>query len=229
LAKPPQAKFLYSNLGFGLMGYALSQRAGVSYAELVHTEITGPLRMHDTVVTMSPAQRKRLIQGYDNSFNRAPAWDWDAVAGEGALKSTASDMLIYLDANLHPEKYADRATPGSPAATLPMAVALDHEPRADAGEGAKTALAWGIDLKTHSLDHQGGTYGYESYARFNPVQDWAVIMLYNRWIKSDPHLVDFLDLVVQNVSALLGSGEPPPLLDFMCEADKRGLARLGIQ
>ena len=68
LAKPPQAKFLYSNPGFGLLGYALSQRAGVSYEQLVQTDITGPLRMHDTVVTMSPAQRKRLIQGYYASF-----------------------------------------------------------------------------------------------------------------------------------------------------------------
>jgi D-alanyl-D-alanine-carboxypeptidase/D-alanyl-D-alanine-endopeptidase len=125
---PPQTKFLYSNIGFGLLGFGLSQRAGVSYAQLVQTEITGPLHMHDTLVTMSPAQQVRLIQGYNDSFNRAGAWDWDAVAGEGALKSTAADMLTYLDANLHPEKYAARATPGSAAAILPAAIALDTKP-----------------------------------------------------------------------------------------------------
>jgi len=38
----------------------------------------------------------------------------------------------------------------------------------------------------------------------------------------------FMDRVGENVSALL-SGEPAMPLDFMCEADKRGLARLGIQ
>src|SRR5713101_6721352 len=76
LAKPVPAKFLYSNLGFELLGYALAQRAGVPYAQLVQTEITGPLQIHDTVVTMSPAQRKRLIQGYYASFERADPWDF---------------------------------------------------------------------------------------------------------------------------------------------------------
>ena len=228
LAKPVQTKFQYSNLGFGLLGYALSRQTNVSYAQLVQTEVTGPLHMRDTVVSMSSAQRVRLIQGYDESFNRAGAWDWDAVAGEGALKSTASDMLTYLDANLHPDKYGAGAAPDSPMATLPAAVTLTHEPRADGGPGIEQALAWGINLETRSLSHSGGTYGYESIALFNPVQDWAVIVLYNRG-ENDPRFVDLLDRVTDNVLALLGSGEPAPPLDFMCEADKRGLARLGIQ
>jgi len=181
LAKPAQTKFLYSNLGFGLLGYALSQRAGLAYARLVQTEITGPLQMRDTIVTMSPPQRARLIQGYDGSFNRAGPWDFDAFAGAGSLKSTASDMLTYLDANLHPEKYAAGAPLGSPAATLPAAVALAHEPRADAGADGKIALAWLGDPKLHYLWHNGGTGGYGSFASFNPAQDWAVVVLYNRF------------------------------------------------
>jgi hypothetical protein len=48
------------------------------------------------------------------------------------------------------------------------------------GEGGKIALAWGIDLKTDSLDHGGATDGYTSFTRFDPVHDWAVIVLYNR-------------------------------------------------
>jgi hypothetical protein len=88
-------------------------------------------------------------------------------------------MLTYLDANLHPEKYAAGATPGSSAATLREALALDHESRADM-PGGKIVLAWWINLKPLYLDHDGGTFGYTSFARFNPVQDWAVIVLYNR-------------------------------------------------
>jgi serine-type D-Ala-D-Ala carboxypeptidase/endopeptidase len=221
LAKPDQPKFLYSNLGFGLLGYALSQRAGISYAELVQTEITGPLQMRDTVVTMSSAQRKRLIQGYDGSFHRADPWDFNVFAGAGALKSTASNMLTYLDANLHPEKYAAHAAPGSPAKTLPAAVALDHQPRADTEDGGKIALAWGINPKTYFLNHSGGTGGYGAFARFDPRQDWAMIVLYNR-DSDDPRLVD---RVAENTSALL-SGERAIPLDSMCDAEKRSLARL---
>jgi serine-type D-Ala-D-Ala carboxypeptidase/endopeptidase len=43
VAKPAQTDFLYSNLGFGLLGQALSNRAGVPYPVLLEQEITGPL------------------------------------------------------------------------------------------------------------------------------------------------------------------------------------------
>lgn len=216
LAKPVQTKFLYSNLGFALLGYALTQRKGASYPQFVQTEITGPLHMHDTVVTLSSAQQKRLIQGYDDLFNLANPWDFRVFAGAGALKSTASDMLTYLDANLHPEKYAAGAAPGSPAATLPAAIALDHEPRADAGDG-KIALAWGINPNTHSFTHGGGTGGYASFAEFTPDKDWAVVALYNR---EDSNR--FVDCVGRNVSALL-SGMPAVPLDFMSYEEKMAL------
>ena len=53
-AKPADAAFLYSNLGFGLLGYGLSQRAGVPYGELLASEIVGPLHLSDTGLTLSP-------------------------------------------------------------------------------------------------------------------------------------------------------------------------------
>jgi serine-type D-Ala-D-Ala carboxypeptidase/endopeptidase len=228
LVEPAQPKFLYSNLGFGLLGYALSQRAGILYPRLIQTEITGPLQMRDTVVRMSPVQQARFIQGYDGSFNKALPMEFDVLAGAGALKSTASDMLTYLDANLHPDKYATGAAPGSPGATLPDAIALEHTARADAGPGQKEALAWSINTQLNLFVHQGGTFGHESMAIFSPAQDRALIMLYNRWVRGDPRLVDFLDRVTINLLAL-PSGEPAAPLDFICEADKSGFARLGIQ
>jgi serine-type D-Ala-D-Ala carboxypeptidase/endopeptidase len=217
--KPAAPKFLYSNLGFGLLGYALSNRAGVSYGQLVRQEIIEPLKLHDTAATLSPAQRPRLIQGYGESFDPARAWDFDALAGAGAIKSDAADMLTYLDANLHPGKYAAGAAPGSPAAALPAAVALDHQPRADAGKDTKIALAWFIDPKTHSYLHNGGTHGYGAFAAFNPGQDWGVVVLYNR---GGP-FPRFVDRVGENIAALL-AGQPAPSLDYLCNADRQALA-----
>jgi CubicO group peptidase (beta-lactamase class C family) len=34
----------------------------------------------------------------------ARAWDLAAMAGAGAIRSTAADMLTYLEANLHPDR-----------------------------------------------------------------------------------------------------------------------------
>jgi CubicO group peptidase (beta-lactamase class C family) len=221
LTKPPGTDFIYSNVGFGLLGYALSSRTGVPYERLLETEVTGPLQLHDTVITLSGEQGKRLIQGYDASFNKADAWDFDALAGAGAIKSTASDMLTYLDANLHPKKYAAGGAPGSPTATLPAVIALGHEPQADAGPEGRIALAWMIDLKTDSFDSEGQSGAYGTVAIFNPTKDWAVIALYNR----AGHFPRFVDAVGENV-AELRLGRPSVRLDVLTEAEKNALAHI---
>jgi serine-type D-Ala-D-Ala carboxypeptidase/endopeptidase len=33
-----------------------------------------------------------------------PNWDLPTLAGAGAIRSTANDMLKFVDANLHPER-----------------------------------------------------------------------------------------------------------------------------
>ncbi len=108
------AKYLYSSFGIGLLGYALAQRAGVPYAQLVRTEITGPLKMNDTVFALSPEQQRRVIQGHDAGMEPVDAGLGESGMFTGAVgaKSTVQDLLTYLDANLHPDRYAaaDRVT-----------------------------------------------------------------------------------------------------------------------
>ncbi len=103
VGKPANTTFNYSNLGLGLLGQALANSAGTTYAQLLKTEITGPLKLTDTVVRLSPEQEKRFAQGHGAQHQKAHAWDLDALAGAGAIRSTASDMLTYLEAQLHPD------------------------------------------------------------------------------------------------------------------------------
>ena len=50
VAKPVDATFIYSNLGVGLLGQALADRSGKTYADQLRDEITNPLGMTDTVL-----------------------------------------------------------------------------------------------------------------------------------------------------------------------------------
>lgn len=192
VGKPAATAFLYSNLGLGLLGQALADRAGTSYAHLVAEEVTRPLGLSDTVVSLSPAQQARFIQGHAANHQPAHAWDIDALAGAGALRSTASDMLTYLEANLHPERLGHGASRSEAArsgavsrsgaarniATLPAALALSHQLRADAGP-LRIAFAWLYDPQTGNYWHDGGTGGYTAYAFFNPKEDYAAVVLVN--------------------------------------------------
>ena len=202
--KPAAAPFGYSNLGLGLLGQALAVRANTTYPELIRNEITGPLGMKDTVVSLTPEQQLRFIEGHDGEHRPAHPWDLDGLAGAGAIRSTARDMLIYLEANLHPDKLALAATGTPSARTLSTALAQSHELRADVGPGMRIALAWLYNVDTGSYWHNGATGGYSSFATFNPKDDFAVIVLLNTSIGKSG---SFADLVGQHITQRL-TGKP---------------------
>jgi len=194
LAKPATTEFLYSNLGFGLLGQALANRAGVSYAALVEKEIAAPLGLKDTVVSLSAGQQARFIQGHDPEHRPAHAWDLDALAGAGAIRSTAGDMLTYLEAQLHPGKF--------PA--LAGAISQTHELRADAMIGMRIGLAWLYVEKSGYYWHNGGTGGFSSYAFFDPKHDRAGVVLFNTTLSGGGSFADTLGAHVRQRMA----GEP---------------------
>ncbi len=169
VGKPTAPQFLYSNLGFGLLGQALANRAKKSYPALLNDEITVPLKLTDTVVSLSKEQQARFIQGHDAEHRPAHAWDLDSFAGAGAIRSTAGDMLTYIEAQLHPDKY--------PA--LAAAIAQTHELRAPALPGMRIGLGWLYVEKDAYYWHNGGTGGFSSYAFFDPKNDCAGVVLFN--------------------------------------------------
>jgi serine-type D-Ala-D-Ala carboxypeptidase/endopeptidase len=176
---PANAPFGYSNLGVGLLGQALANRANEAYPALLQAEVTGPLNMRDTGIVLTPEMQARFIQGYDGNHKPAHAWDLVALAGAGGIRSTASDMLTYLEAQLHPDALPAAAKTDPDGRTLPAAIAMTHVIRADVGGGMHIGLNWFRIDETGSYWHNGGTGGYSSYALFNPEKDFAVIVLSN--------------------------------------------------
>ncbi len=208
LEKPEDASFEYSNLGVGLLGQALADRAARSYPDQLRDEITGPLGLSDTLIQLSSDQQRRFIQGYDDKHRPVHAWDLDALAGAGGIRSTAGDMLTYLEANLHPEKY--RALSGP--------LTLSHRLRESTARGGQIALAWAYTADTGTYLHDGGTGGFSSYAFFNPQADSAAVVLLN----SGPNALFSPDLIATHIQQRL-SGQPAISLDTVLVPAASGL------
>ena len=104
LTRDPGAAFEYSNLGVGLLGHALALRAGVPYEVLIRRRVLEPLGMTHTGVTLSPWMEGHLIAGHDERGDEVPLWDLPTLAGAGALRSTAADLLLFLAANLETDR-----------------------------------------------------------------------------------------------------------------------------
>jgi len=197
VGREPNTPFLYSNFGFGLLGHLLAARAGMTYSELLKEQITGPLGLSDTVVTVSTEQQSRFLQGYDGEHHPVP-WDEEGLGGAGAIRSTAGDMLKYLEANLHPEKLGG---------TLPRALALSHQPRAPGVFGTTIGLAWWHDAHGAWL-HGGAMRGFTSVAFFHPEGDYAAVVLLN----SGPDAMGLADLLNVHIRQRM-EGAPAESLD----------------
>lgn len=65
LLRCSRGRFLYSNLGFGLLGYLMELKTGISYEKLVFTQLLAPLNMYDTkIVLSSQAWSHDVARGY---------------------------------------------------------------------------------------------------------------------------------------------------------------------
>ncbi|MCZ6681504.1 MAG: serine hydrolase [Candidatus Poribacteria bacterium] len=174
----------YSNFGAGLLGHILARKAGMSYEQLVVDGICNELKMDDTRITLSPAQEKRFAKGHMGEAEM-PNWDFLALAGAGALRSSAQDMLKFLAANL-----------GLNKTELYPAMQNTHKARHEAeSPDMKIALGWHVSTKydTEIIWHNGGTGGYKSFIGFHPKKKIGVVVLSNSTQSIDDigyHLLD---------------------------------------
>jgi CubicO group peptidase (beta-lactamase class C family) len=169
VAKPPDAGFQYSNLGFALLGQALANRAGTGWASAIDHELLAPLGMRDTVVALSADQERRFLPGHDPDHRRVPPLNLDGFVGAGGLRSTVRDMLVWVEANLHPERQKG---------SLGTALAQSHVLRAEAGAG-RIGLAWFYSAQRRMYWHGGTTSGFTADVFFSPETDTGGVVLSN--------------------------------------------------
>lgn len=162
LAREPGVAYDYSNLGAGLLGWALARKAGKGYEELLAERITGPLGMRSTAVAFTADMKARLAPGHDAAGTPAGNWDLPAFAGAGGIRSTVSDMMRFLRANV-----AD----GPLAETLAFARAGRFE-----GGGVRMGLGWHISPEGARW-HNGQTGGYHSFAAVDAANGRVVVVL----------------------------------------------------
>ena len=169
-------QFEYSNLGLGLLGHALALRAGRSYEQLLRERILDPLDMKDTRIVLSRSMRRRLAQGHDEAGAKTSSWDLPTLAGAGALRSTASDMLKFLAANLE-----------RPTRRVTKALALTQRARRDISGPMKIGLGWQIlnPFGRTIVWHNGGTGGYRAFIGFDQETQRAAVVLSNQSVSAD--------------------------------------------
>ncbi|AEI41099.1 serine hydrolase domain-containing protein [Paenibacillus mucilaginosus] len=199
LAEKPKSgsRHRYSNYGFGLLGWLLSRRLGTTLDDALTRQVFHPLGMPDTYAggrTPAPAQ---LLPVYNSKGKVLPPWDFhEAMGGAGAVRSTAADMLNYLEAHVHPDSHSL-----SPAVEEGLKEHYAIMPSRGIGIG----YGW---MRYREKDgtvthwHNGGTYGSSSFIAFNRSKGAGVVILSNNGSTMWSQLAPMLGLRLLSVDAL---------------------------
>ena len=156
----PGSQYIYSNLGYGILGDILARNANSDFGTLVFQSVSLPLGLSDTTEVLTDDQRSRLAKGY--GYDGTPMQyepESGAMGSAGYMHSTLNDMTSFLIENMLPDST-------SLSSSLVLAQTMQSVGR---NPGTGTGLGWEIDYpgKPYERLWKGGaTYGFSSYISF---------------------------------------------------------------
>ncbi|QMV65804.1 class C beta-lactamase [Pseudomonas berkeleyensis] len=199
---PPGTQRLYSNPSIGLFGHLAAASLAEPFQQLMEKDLLPQLGLQESYVQIPAEQMTRYAWGYrDDKPVRVNPGVLDAEAY--GLKSSAADMLRFIDANLRPDKLpaplhqAISSTHRGYYQIGDMTQALGWErytypislEKLQAGNSAEMALQPQIverfsvpkpaegDLL---LNKTGSTNGFGAYILLLPARDTGLVILANR-------------------------------------------------
>ncbi|WP_055443247.1 serine hydrolase [Lacinutrix himadriensis] len=158
----------YSNFGMGMLGHILELINDKSFEDLLVERIANVYDMKDTRVVFTDNMKAHLAKGHAKGVE-VENWDLPALAGAGAIRSTASDMVKYLNANM-----GMTPSPMYDAMKMTHEVAYKNE-----AQDFSMGMAWHYGLDDTVVWHNGGTGGYISFAGFLKGTNKGVVVLTN--------------------------------------------------
>ena len=199
---PPGTQRLYSNPSIGLFGHLAAASLAEPFQQLMEKDLLPQLGMQESYVRIPTEQMEHYAWGYrDDKAVRVTPGALDAEAY--GLKSSATDMLRFIDANLHPNqlpaplRQAISSTHRGYYQVGDMTQALGWERYAypislkklQAGNSAEMALQpqtvarFSVPKPAEGdllLNKTGSTNGFGAYILLLPARDTGLVILANR-------------------------------------------------
>jgi CubicO group peptidase (beta-lactamase class C family) len=170
MSRDPGARWEYSNVGYGLLGLALANKAGTTYDALLNRRIVGPLRLNDTTLHPDGDATRRLAAGHDPQLAPIPPLDVGIFAPAGALRSTVDNLLSFASAVL----------PGSRSPLEAPAQLLLSLRRPASAVGGEQALGWDVVTGADPFVAKDGvTAGQAASIVLDPPKQTGVVVLSN--------------------------------------------------
>lgn len=175
-----QPGYVYSNLGYAVLGQALARAAGRDYPELLQQRVLAVHGLGGMRLSVSGRRDPDLLPGTGSNGLEAAPWHLDAYAPAGGLTATLADVIRYAEILL------DAPPDLAPLLAPPEGLIED---RVVAGLGFHHRRLAGMHVRWHN----GGTGGFRSFLAVVPERRLALILLGSTTIPLDPvawHVLD---------------------------------------
>lgn len=199
----PGTQRRYSNPSIGLFGHVAALAMKGDYGELVERKILPKLGLAHTFIRVPQAAMADHAQGYDRANQPVRAGSAPFADPAYGIKSSAADMIRYLEINMQPEtlepsmRLAIEGThvgyfkvgpivQGLGWEQYPYPVPLEHLLAGNSdnmvfGPNAATALKPPrVPAGPTLFNKTGSTRGFGAYAAFVPAKQIGVVILSNR-------------------------------------------------
>jgi CubicO group peptidase (beta-lactamase class C family) len=176
-------RYIYSNLGYGILEHIIARVSGMSYDEYLRRRIFEPLRLESASVPLSTPDGAAVR--YDNRNRPLPFYDL-GHRGASSVFASARDLArfgtVHLKERLQeePEILTRRS--------------IDEMQRVQTGSSTdRYGLGWRIiDEQTHyrRIEHTGGMPGVTTVLSLFPAQRVVIVVLANRRSETVIQLAD---------------------------------------
>ena len=173
----PSTRYVYSNLGDGILGYIISKISHTDLESYMKVEVFKPLGMTKTTLNISFKTKQNLAKRYDWKGNLLP-FSFSDTPGAGNVNSTINDLIkfgmFHLKDNLmNQKKIISDST-----------ISLMHNQQYPDNLNGRNSygLGWFIDDKNYKykiLYHAGGMDGVGGMIKLIPSKDIAVVAIMN--------------------------------------------------
>ena len=199
LSNEPGSTFVYSSIGYNVLGIAAERAKDLSFAEAVASEVTIPLELHNTLID-HPLEvipnRTRFYTRFPDGVTRNTIWrDSSDYYPSGGMLSTATDLAKMTSALFGGQWLSE---------TSMKLLTSEVSTMADIPVPTGYTFGWQIVRNEEGgvahFEHGGETNGAYAFVRYYPVEKMAIAGIMNaNFAAGEPY---FFKAISEDLSAL---------------------------
>lgn len=188
IVHPPSTKYVYANLGYGILGYIVEEITGKSFNDYMTEEIFIPMGMKQTTLDISSKTKNKLAKRYDTNGGLIP-FSFADTPGAANVSTTIKDLIQFGKFHLGNDPESN-----SPLLSLKTIQSMQKGQYVDNSNGRNTyGLGWFFDDKNYKYKmvyHAGGMDGVDAMIRLIPEKSIVVVAISNQYTKYTHELTE---------------------------------------